>query len=154
MLRLGKLTDYATIILGHLAANNSAPVSTVEIAGATRVPAPTVAKILKTLSRTGIVDSVRGANGGYRLAFDTHDIALLDIIEAMEGPVALTTCIDGADERCALEDVCSMRWRWGPVNTAIRDMLGEMSLADLLNMGKDHAEFSRAESQNTEERRL
>jgi FeS assembly SUF system regulator len=154
MLRLGKLTDYAALVLGHLAAHKNAPVSTADIAQATRVPSPTVSKILKILSRTGIVISMRGANGGYKLAFDAQDIALLDIIEAMEGPVALTTCINNSDERCALEDVCSMHGRWRPVNTAIRAVLGEMSLADLLDMGEDQREFARAESLTREERRL
>jgi FeS assembly SUF system regulator len=130
MLRMGKLTDYGTLILTHLVDRACIPAS--GLAERTRLGAPTVSKILKALGRAGIVHSARGANGGYTLARDAAEISAADIIDALEGPVAITECssIGGA---CELETVCGVGSAWQHINVAIRRALDDISLAQLAN---------------------
>jgi FeS assembly SUF system regulator len=130
MLRISKLTDYGTVVLGHLAQADERYASAPEIAGATGVGLPTVSKLLKTLARAGLVNSTRGAQGGYRLARDAAGISAADIIDALEGPVSITEC-SGADSHCGIESVCSVGNAWQRINVAIRRALQDISLHDL-----------------------
>ncbi len=130
MLRLSKLTDYAVVVLVRLA--RSADVQTSPgIALATGIPEPTVAKVLKTLSAGGLVSSQRGARGGYRLMRELHAIPVSDVIAAIDGPIALTACVDGSLTECESQGLCPMRGRWDPVNDAIQQALASISLADM-----------------------
>ena len=95
MLRLSKLTDYAVVVLTRLAHVDSLATSP-GIAAATGVPEPTVTKVLKAMTQAGLVVSQRGARGGYRLARPLAAIPISDVIVALEGPIALTACVDGA----------------------------------------------------------
>ncbi|TAK53847.1 MAG: SUF system Fe-S cluster assembly regulator [Gammaproteobacteria bacterium] len=129
MLRISKLTDYATVILASLTAG--VLTSAAEIAERTRIGLPTVSKLLKELQHAGLVDSVRGARGGYRLARAPALISAADIIDAVEGPVALTECA-GDDGHCGIEATCQVGQRWQQVSLAIRSALAALSLDDLL----------------------
>ena len=102
-----------------------------ELAAATGVPTPTVSKLLKLLVKGGLVESWRGVNGGYALTKNIDDITAADIIEALEGPVALTACVDGSEADCGVESLCPMRGGWEKVNRAIRAALEEVTLAEL-----------------------
>ncbi|WP_428538205.1 SUF system Fe-S cluster assembly regulator [Rhodopila sp.] len=129
MLRLSKLTDYAVVVLVRLSATG--PVQTSPgIAAATGIPEPTVAKVLKALSAGDLVASQRGAKGGYRLNRDLAEIPIADVIAAIDGPIALTACVDGSFSGCESQ-LCPMRGRWDPVNDAIRDALNGITLADM-----------------------
>lgn len=130
MLRISKLTDYGTVVLGHLAQVDEGYASATEIAGATGVGLPTVSKLLKTLARAGLVVSTRGAHGGYRLARDASRISAADVIDALEGPVTITEC-SSVDSHCGLESVCSVGNAWQRINVAIRRALQDISLSDL-----------------------
>lgn len=132
MLKLSRMTDYAVVILTALARQGgvSAPVSM--LAGRTGLSEPTVSKILKLLVRGGVVSSVRGAAGGYRLERLPESLPMTAVIEAVDGPVELTACVDGAADACALESVCGVRGRWTPVNAAIRAALERVTLADMM----------------------
>jgi Rrf2 family protein len=88
-----------------------------------------VAKVLKILGQAGLVDSVRGARGGYRLARPLREVPLSDVIVAIDGPIALTACVDGGS--CEAEGICAMHGRWNPVNEAIRGALSTITMADL-----------------------
>lgn len=127
MLKLGKLTDYAVVLLVQLARESGA-CSAIELADKTGLPAPTVSKVLKKISGGKLVESVRGASGGYRMARGLSDIRVLDVIEAMEGPVALTSCVGGS---CKTESKCSVRGKWSPVNDAVTAALSNITLADM-----------------------
>jgi FeS assembly SUF system regulator len=128
MFRLSKLTDYAVVVLVRL--SRQAEVQTAQaIAGATGIPEPTVAKVLKTLSGHALVCSQRGAHGGYRIARPLADIPVAAVISAMDGPIALTACVDGGD--CETRGLCPMHGRWDPVNEAIEQALGSITLADM-----------------------
>lgn len=133
MLRLSKLTDYAVVVLAGLdrAERNSRVVAVPEIALASGLAEPTVAKVLKILGQAGLVEGLRGARGGYRLGRALHDIALSEVIVAFDGPIALTACVDGAVGGCEAEAMCPVRGRWDPVNRAIRDALATVTVADL-----------------------
>ena len=130
MLKLSKLTDYAVVVLvrlSHGEACQTAP----GIALATGVPEPTVAKVLKALAAVHLVLSQRGARGGYRLARGLAEISVAQVVTAIDGPIALTACVEGSGAGCEAEQHCPVRGRWDPVNTAIRAALSAISLADL-----------------------
>ncbi len=131
MLRMSKLTDYGLVLLTHMAQGGGAPVRTAhELAQASRVPVPTVSKILKELSKAGIVLSHRGRRGGYSLARPPDDISVAAVVEALEGPVALTECSTTAGE-CSLEPVCLAKSHWGPISRAIHRTLSRLPLSAL-----------------------
>lgn len=130
MLRISKLTDYGTVVLAHLADAEERLQSASEIATVTGLGAPTVSKLLKQLARAGLVASERGANGGYRLAKAPADISAAEIIDALEGPLAITEC-SGHESSCELEDVCSVGSSWQQINLQIRRALAGISLTEL-----------------------
>ena len=128
MLRLSKLTDYAVVVLVRLARNENVQTSP-GIAAATGIPEPTVAKVLKIMAGSGLVASQRGARGGYRLARPLAAIPVADVIAAMDGPIALTACVDNGS--CESHRNCPMHGRWDPVNDAIEAALSAITLADM-----------------------
>ena len=133
MLRISKLTDYATVILGLLAAEPERRQTAAEIAGRTGVSAPTVSKLLKQLQRAQLVASSRGLHGGYLLARPAREISAAAILDALEGPVALTACADG-HTHCDIEGSCRVGGAWQRVNRAIRQSLQDITLAHLAGL--------------------
>ncbi|HEY6126101.1 MAG TPA: SUF system Fe-S cluster assembly regulator [Steroidobacteraceae bacterium] len=133
MLRIGKLTDYATVILATLAADRTRLQNASSLAERTHIAAPTVSKLLKQLHRAGLVVSTRGTHGGYQLARDPEDISAATILDALEGPIALTEC-SSASSHCGIEHTCSTGRAWQRLNVAIRRSLNEISLAQLAGM--------------------
>ena len=131
MIRLSKLTDYAVVMLSHMAVREGEVYTTSRLAERCAVPEPTAAKILKLLARAGLLESQRGSNGGYGLARPAAEITVAEIIVALDGPIALAACVEGSLDHCGVETLCSMRGNWNKVNRAIRDALEEISLADM-----------------------
>jgi FeS assembly SUF system regulator len=129
MLRLSRLTDYAVVVLVRLSAAEGVATSP-GISASIGIPEPTVAKVLKALAGQGLVTSTRGAHGGYRLGRPLSQIAISEVIVAIDGPIALTSCVDGV-EGCDSHLLCPMAGRWNPVNDAIRYALSNISLADM-----------------------
>ena len=140
MLRISKLTDYGTVVLGYLANHAGNVCSAAEVAAATGIAAPTVSKLLKSLTRAGVVTSTRGAAGGYELARSAADISAADVIDALEGPVSITEC-SAADSHCDLEDVCNVGGTWQRINVAIRRALDDVSLVDLTHASSQLPRF-------------
>lgn len=138
MLRISKLTDYGTVLLAHLAANPNAVCSAADVAAGTGIALPTVSKLLKSLARSGLVTSTRGANGGYCLSRNPDEISAADIIDALEGPVSITEC-SASDSQCEHEGVCSVGGAWQRVNVAIRRVLDDVTLNDLLPINRTAA---------------
>ncbi|MGE4482189.1 RrF2 family transcriptional regulator [Acidocella sp.] len=130
MLKLSRLTDYAVAALVRLSMADGVETSP-GIAAGTGVPEPTVAKVLKVLAGHGLVISTRGARGGYRLGKPLAEIAVAEVIVAIDGPIALTSCVEGAGTTCGSQSLCPVAGRWDPVNEAIRDALLHISLADM-----------------------
>ncbi|HUK66614.1 MAG TPA: SUF system Fe-S cluster assembly regulator [Anaeromyxobacteraceae bacterium] len=131
MLRISKLTDYGLVLLTHLAQEAGRDVRTAqELAAGSKVPVPTVSKILKELSKAGIVLSHRGRHGGYCLARPPDQISVAAVVEALEGPVALTECSTLAGE-CSLEPDCLAKGHWGPISRAVQRTLQRLPLSAL-----------------------
>ncbi len=131
MLRVTRLTDYATVVLTVLAARPSVVLSAVELAEAAGLEIPTVAKVLKPLAQAGLVEGFRGAGGGYRLLRDAADISLVEIVEAMEGPLGMTEC-SLHEGNCGIEESCGVRANWRRINDVVADALRNVTLAQML----------------------
>ena len=130
MFRISRLTDYGTVLLVYLAEQDGRLCSASEVAAGTHVAQPTVQKLLKVLARTGLVDSVRGADGGYRLSRSPQQINAAEILDALEGPVAITEC-SATESQCELESLCHVGGAWQRINSALRVALADITLADL-----------------------
>ena len=129
MFRISKMTDYGTLVLSELGVDVAAPTSAGDIAARIGLGGATVSKLLKRLARAGLVNSQRGSSGGYTLARPARDISAAQIIDAIEGPVAITDC--AAEQHCELEAVCGVGSAWQGINRAIRNALETISLDDL-----------------------
>lgn len=133
MLRISKLTDYGTLVLVHLArydAGKLCPAS--DVATGTHLALPTVQKVLKTLTNGGLVESARGADGGYRLARRPDQITAAEILEVLEGPLAITECSE-VNSGCELGHDCRVGGAWQKISKAIRGVMNEIRLSDLQN---------------------
>jgi FeS assembly SUF system regulator len=131
MLKLSKLADYATVLMTAIAADPERVHNGQELATRTRVPAPTVAKLLKTLARGGLLESLRGAHGGYKLARSPEKLSVAEIIRTLEGPIAVTEC-SHHQGGCSIESHCATRANWRLINTAIRQALEAVTLAQMV----------------------
>lgn len=136
-MRLSSLADYAVVLMSAasrhcgaaLLAEGKLNAST--LAQETGVPLPTTQKLVSRLSSAGLLESTRGIGGGIRLARPPASISLADIVEAVEGPLAITSCTIDGNHECALEDSCTVKPHWGVVNQTIRKALDDVSLASL-----------------------
>lgn len=131
MLRMSKLTDYGTVVMTYLAREPQRLHAASEIATHVHVAVPTVSKILKSLAHTGLVVSSRGAKGGYSLARPADEISMAEVIDALEGPIALTECSSSVG-MCVQETSCSIRTNWQKINNVIREALGDVTLAEMV----------------------
>ncbi len=130
MLRVSKLTDYAVVVLSRLEAEGGVQTAP-GLAAGTGIAEPTVAKVLKMLAQASLVEGLRGARGGYKLARPLALLPLSEVIVAIDGPIALTACVDGGFGLCEAESVCPVRGRWDPVNAAIRGALSAITVAEI-----------------------
>ena len=131
-MRLTHLADYAVVIMTAAARREAgARLSASELAQETGVPLPTTQKLMGRLAAEGLLTSVRGASGGFALARPADAITLADIVEAVEGPIAMTMCADGVNHDCALDAHCRVKPHMGVVGNAIRGALGAVSLTEL-----------------------
>ena len=129
-MRLSNLADYAVVTMCQAARHcGGGRVSASELAEQSGLPAPTVQKVVSKLTAAGLMRSVRGAGGGLQLARPAAAISLADIVEAVEGPIALTACVEGGD--CVIHDNCSVRPHWPVVNNALRGALADIPLTQL-----------------------
>ena len=133
MFKLNRMTDYAIVVLGTLAHRQGEILATAQLAELTGLNQPTVAKVAKTLVVAGLLDTHRGVHGGYRLARQAAMISLVQIVEAMEGPIAVNDCVEGAQDPCMVGNCCFMSYNWNRVNLAVRNALNDVSLEDLVN---------------------
>ena len=131
-MRLTSLADYAVVMMSAAARHPAgARLSATVLAEETGVPLPTAQKLTGRLAAAGLLETARGTGGGFRLARKVPDISLADIVEAVEGPIAMTSCIDAERHDCALESCCQVKPHMGAVNGAIRGALAGVSLSSL-----------------------
>ena len=132
-MRLSHLADYAVVLMTAAARRPAgARLSATELSGETGVPLPTAQKLMGQLAACGLLSSARGASGGFALARPAGEISLADIVEAVEGPIAMTMC-SGSDgpSHCALDAHCRVKPHMGVVGNAVRGALGAVSLTSL-----------------------
>jgi FeS assembly SUF system regulator len=135
-MRLSSLADYAVVMMAACARHcGEARSNAAQLAEETGIPLPTVQKLVSKLSHAGLLRSVRGAGGGFKLARPAAAINLADVIEAIEGPIALTSCVDterhAKGEHCGLEGACKVQPHWALVNGAVRGALANVSLTSV-----------------------
>jgi Rrf2 family protein len=131
-MRLTSLADYAVVMMAAAARHPAgARLSATLLAGETGVPLPTAQKLTGRLAAAGLLETARGTGGGFRLARQAPEISLADIVEAVEGPIEMTSCIDTDRHACALESCCQVRPHMGVVNGAVRGALAGVSLSTL-----------------------
>ena len=140
MLKLSKLTDYATVVLSYMARDPLTMHAAQEISEETGIAQPTVSKILKLLIKAKVLTSIRGAKGGYLLARSPERITVATIISALEGPIALTECT-ASHEICGQASGCDIQGNWGLINQKIFNMLESVTLADMIMPAKQPVEF-------------
>lgn len=129
-MRLSNLADYAVVTMSAAARHcGGARTSAAELAAETGLPVPTVQKLVSKLSAAGLLRSTRGAGGGLQLARPAAAISVADIVEAVEGPIALTACVDTAD--CCFDENCTVKPHWPLVNSALRSALAGIPLTQL-----------------------
>ena len=132
-MRLSSLADYAVVLMTAAARHcgGAGRLNATVLAEQTGVPLPTAQKLVSRLSAAGLLESARGTGGGFRLSRPPSAISLAEVIEAVEGPIALTTCVDDVRHDCALDEHCQVKPHWSVVNTAVRGALASVSLSQL-----------------------
>ena len=133
MFKLNRMTNYAIVVLGVLANRQGEILATAQLAVLTGLKQPTVAKVAKTLVAAGLLGTQRGVHGGYRLARHAAIISLVQIVEAMEGPIVVNDCVEGARDPRVVSDCCFVSRNWNRVNLAVRNALSDVSLEDLID---------------------
>lgn len=131
MVRLSRLADYAVVVMAHFAQKPDRVFSGAEVASELLLPAPTVSKLLKKLSRAGLLSSQRGVHGGYTLTRTPEHISIGEVVRAVEGPVALTDCIDDAVGECDRIGFCQTHRNWQVINQVVREALDRVSLDEM-----------------------
>lgn len=131
MVRLSKLTDYAVVLLAQMVRRDGKIATTSSLCEITGLAHPTVSKVLKRLTKTGLLIAHRGATGGYELARPADEISVADVVTALDGPIALTDCAQGSGQSCTMEKNCPINGQWNRVNRAIRDALQSVTLAEM-----------------------
>jgi len=132
VLRLTKESDYGIVLLIRMAEDGTGVSHSARgLAEEVHLPVPMVSKILKALAREGLLESTRGAHGGYRLVVDPANTSVADIVTAIEGPIAVTQCQQSSGESCSIEWTCSARRKWNRINTAVHRALDAISLAEM-----------------------
>jgi FeS assembly SUF system regulator len=130
MIRITKQTDYGVVLLTHVAGQPERMFNAPDLAAETHLPLPMVSKILKLLTRDGVLVSHRGVKGGYSLARPPQAISMAEIIAALEGPIAITECIEEVGD-CAHERLCPVRSNWHRINEAVLAALSGITLAEM-----------------------
>ncbi len=131
MLRVTKLADYGIVMLTYFATHTGSTHNARDIANVVRLPLPVVSKVLKVLTRSGLLASQRGTKGGYGLARPPQEITVAEIINALEGPIAVTEGTDRVHGDCGLETQCPVRGNWHRINEGIREALERITLAEM-----------------------
>jgi FeS assembly SUF system regulator len=131
-MRLSNMADYAVVVMSAASRHcGSARVSATDLAAETGLALPTTQKLVSILTKAGLLRSARGTGGGIKLARPAAAISLADIIEAVEGPIAMTACCDTGKHDCAMEGRCHVQPHWAVVNKTVRGALAEINLAGL-----------------------
>ena len=132
MIRLTKVSDYGIVLLAYIASELPGErFNARSLAEETQIPAPMVSKILKALGRENLLRSHRGVKGGYSLARPGEEITVADVVRALEGPIAITECVEGDSSGCSIETVCPVKTNWERINNAVIDSLENIKITEM-----------------------
>jgi FeS assembly SUF system regulator len=132
-MRLSNMADYGVVVMSAAARHcGSVRVTATDLAGETGIALPTVQKLVSMMGKAGLLRSARGTGGGIQLARPAAAISLADIIEAVEGPIAMTACVDTGSHNCAMEGTCRVQPHWAVVNNAVRGALADINLMSVV----------------------
>lgn len=139
MIRMSKLADYGLVLMTQFLreSRDEENLSARQLAAETSLPLPAVSKVLKALSREGLLVSHRGAGGGYSLSRQPERISVGEVLTAVEGPIAMTECIDN-EGGCRQEALCKVRPNWERINHAVKEVLDAITLTDMMGPLPDH----------------
>ena len=137
MIKLSNLADYAVVLMSNIAARPDDLHTALELNAETRVPLPTVSKILGKMAKVNLLVSHRGIGGGFSMNPDKENISIADIVEAVDGPVQLTNCLGADDACCDYEPVCLTRSKWDKINKAVYEALNNVSLSEMVEQPYD-----------------
>ncbi len=131
MISITKHSDYAIVMLAYLSRHPEVMMSAKELSDGSKLPYPTVSKLLKLLVKSNLLSSIQGSQGGYRLKRKPSDISVASVIEAIEGPIAMTECATGDHGKCKTQDTCSIQPHWMTINGVIKKSLEGLSVESL-----------------------
>jgi len=137
MIRLSNLADYAVVLMSNIAACPDSIHTALALNSETRVPLPTVSKILGKMAKANLLVSHRGVGGGFSMNDRKENITIADIVEAVDGPVQLTNCLSDEDAGCDYEPVCMTRSKWDKINKAVYEALNTVSLSEMVEQPYD-----------------
>lgn len=138
MISITKHSDYAIVMLAHLARKPDTLVSAKELSEGSKLPYPTVSKLLKLLVKSDLLSSIQGSHGGYRLKRSPADISVASVIEAIEGPISMTECATGDHGKCKTQDSCSIQPHWMTINGVIKKSLESLAISSLSQVVPDN----------------
>jgi len=132
MIRLSKLADYGIVLICRIAADRPGKIHAAkDLAAATTIPLPTVSKMTKALARAGLLVSHRGVDGGFALGRPATEISVAQVVEALDGPIAMTDCVRDDHSGCGVEPTCGVRDHWDRISSTIRTALDGLTIADM-----------------------
>jgi len=146
MIKLSNLADYAVVLMSNIAARPDYVHTAQALNDDTRVPLPTVSKILGKMAKAELLVSHRGIGGGFSMNPEKQDISIADIVEAVDGPVQLTNCLSAEDACCDYEPVCLTRSKWDKINKAVYEALNNVSLCEMISEPYDFIPLSEEEN--------
>ena len=133
MIKLSRMADYGILLASRMAIDSKRVYRAQELSDYSTLPITTVNKILSKLTRSNITESHRGANGGYKLALSAEKITVRNIIDVIDGKIALTNCAENSDENCSLLNLCPTKRNWQIINNAVCDALDSVNIAEMAN---------------------
>ena len=134
-MQITRQADYAVRAVLHLARSGDQRTATSAIAEEQRIPPSFLAKIVSQLSIAGLLHTSRGARGGVVLALEAKDITLLEVIEAIDGPIQLNECA-GENGSCSFDDHCPLRPVWCDAQEELVGRLKNTNFADMISTGQ------------------
>jgi|TARA_B110000003_G_scaffold71265_1_gene72598 FeS assembly SUF system regulator len=149
MIKVSRMADYAVLLVCKMSKNEDKFYSANELSLNTSLKTTTINKILTKLTKANITSSIRGVTGGYKLAMGADDISVGNIIDIIDGRVALTVCVEkGENNNCELESVCTSRSNWQVINNAVCNALNSISIEEMANPFKIKNNYKHKEDKN------
>ena len=134
MIKVSRMADYAILLVCKMSNDENKVYSSQELSIITSLKITTISKILTKLTKANVTDSIRGVSGGYKLMLQAEDISVGNIIDIIDGKVALTVCVEeGENHNCDLVSLCPSQSNWQVINNTVREALNSVSIAEMAN---------------------